>query len=227
MSALVTTQLSSTMSCMFDLFLETKEIDLAKLAAFWSLRKALNTSRSVSNIARSFANVLKILSVTGGADQFMWLQKAALQQLIRTLFVDELDLEGLTNVVRMYQGIMMCQWVVERKLNNFLIIFDSHNRITRNDIRNAVKLGELTTNLCSRIQQKSFLIEVISFNFNFESLIFFSDCSAAVLAADSRGKISSSRIASAKIFRRDGVDEWCKRAGLVWRFESNAWINFK
>lgn len=109
MSALVTIQLSTTMSCMFDLFLETKEIDLAKLAAFWSLRKALNTSRSVSNIARSFANVLKILSVTGGADQFMWLQKAALQQLIRTLFVDELDLEGLTNVVRMYQGIMMCQ----------------------------------------------------------------------------------------------------------------------
>lgn len=107
--ALVTNQLSVTMSCMFDSFLAKKQFGFAKLAAFWSLRKALKFERNFSNIARSFANVMKIIFVTGDVGEFLWLQKAALEQVARALFVDSVDLVGLTCVARLYHSIMMCQ----------------------------------------------------------------------------------------------------------------------
>lgn len=94
---------------MFDLLFKKKLYSLAKLAAFWSLRKALKFTRRFSLVARSFANVLKIIFYTGTVDEFLWVQDAAIQLTNRTIFTERLELDSLTNLVEMYMGIMMCQ----------------------------------------------------------------------------------------------------------------------
>lgn len=109
LASLATSQLSKTLSFMFDLFFDMKLYDLAKLAAFWSLRKSLKFNRNLQSISRSFSNVLKTLVFTGTVDEFYWLIKAAPGQTIRALFIDDLDIHALTELVKMYSGIMMCQ----------------------------------------------------------------------------------------------------------------------
>lgn len=94
---------------MFELFFENHQFDLAKLAAFWALRKILKFDRTLAGVARSFGNALKIVFYTGGAEEFAWLQEAAIIQTARTSFMDDMDLEGLTWIIRMYHGLMLCQ----------------------------------------------------------------------------------------------------------------------
>lgn len=94
---------------MFEEFFEMKHYKLAKLAAFWSLRKSLKFDRKLFSISRSFANVMKILVITGAVDDFYWLVKAAPGLTLRALFLNDLDLYCLTELIKMYNGIMMCQ----------------------------------------------------------------------------------------------------------------------
>lgn len=94
---------------MFELFFENRQFGLAKLAAFWALRKILKFDRTLGGIARSFSNALKITFYTGKVDEFVWLQDAALIQIARTSFMDDIELEGLTWVIKMYHGQMLCQ----------------------------------------------------------------------------------------------------------------------
>lgn len=107
--SLVTLQLSKTLNLMFELFFEKKQFDLAKLAAFYALRKILKFDRTLGGIARSFSNALKITFFTGETNEFVWLQEAALIQTARTSFIDDIELEGLTWVIKMYHGQMLCQ----------------------------------------------------------------------------------------------------------------------
>lgn len=113
MFGLVTTQLAKTMKLMFDQFLLKKQYDLAKLAAFWSLRNALKYERKLPDVAAGFANVLKIAFLSGSAADFLWLQKASLTTVARTLFNDDVNLEGLTAVSRLYCGLVLCQLVLK------------------------------------------------------------------------------------------------------------------
>jgi hypothetical protein len=107
--SLATTQLARTLSFMFELQFEKKQFDLAKLAAFWSLQKILKFERNFSDVTRSFGNILKIVFITGSVDEFLWLPTGALEQVARTLFVDDVSLKGLTNMAKLYNELMMCQ----------------------------------------------------------------------------------------------------------------------
>lgn len=94
---------------MFDTFFEMKQYDLAKLAAFWSLQQSLKFSRTIADIARSFANAMTIVFFVDDANDFLWLQQAALVQTVRTLFCDDLNLWSLTEVTKMYNALMILQ----------------------------------------------------------------------------------------------------------------------
>lgn len=107
--ALATIQLSRTLSVIFELLYEEKQFDLAQLAAFWSLEMILKHERKFRDVARSFSNVVKIIYRTSSVHSFLWLQKVALEEVTRTLFIDEMNLEGLTALIELYQGLMLCQ----------------------------------------------------------------------------------------------------------------------
>lgn len=107
--SLITLQESKIFSLIFELLFEKNEFELAKLAAFWSLRKILKYDRNFSDVARSFTNVLKIVFYTGGVEKFLWMQSAALVQVNWALFIDGLDLDGLRCVIKLYHALMKCQ----------------------------------------------------------------------------------------------------------------------
>lgn len=86
-----------------------KHYKLAKLAAFWSLQESLKLKRSFSDVARSFANVMKIVFHLNNVNDFLWLQDAALEQTSRALFSEDLNLYALTEVIKMYKALMMFQ----------------------------------------------------------------------------------------------------------------------
>lgn len=110
LDSLATSQLSKTLSFMFEAFFDMKQYKFAKLAAFWSLRKSLKFNRSFLSMSRSFTNVFKILASSGAVEDFYWLIEAAPGQTTRALFIDDLHLHALTEVVKMYSGLMMCQY---------------------------------------------------------------------------------------------------------------------
>lgn len=107
-SCLITTQLSKTMRHMSEMFINTQQHDLAKFAAFWSLRKILKVDRRVSDVAKCFRGAMNILSLTGEADKFVWLQEAALVQVAICLFNSVLDSDGLISITRMYISLVLC-----------------------------------------------------------------------------------------------------------------------
>lgn len=90
------------------MFLNTQQHELAKLAAFWSLRKIFKVDRRVSDVAKCFENVMNILSLTEETNKFVWLQEAALIQVSTCLFNSVLDSDGIISVTRMYIALMLC-----------------------------------------------------------------------------------------------------------------------
>lgn len=109
MFSLVATQLSKTMSCLFESFFEMKQFGLAKLAAFWSLQESLKFNRDFGNVARCYANAMKIIFYVEAVDEFLWLPNASLEQTSRALFADDLNLYAFTEVIRMYEALMLFQ----------------------------------------------------------------------------------------------------------------------
>lgn len=93
---------------MSEYFLAKNEVNLAKLAAFWSLQKILKVELKIRDVARSFSVLLKVLRVTGESTEYQWIQEAAVVQISRALFSSELNLDGLTEVARVYIEIIIC-----------------------------------------------------------------------------------------------------------------------
>lgn len=108
LNSLVTPQLSKSLCLMSEYFLAKNELHLAKLAAFWSLQKILKVELKIQNVAKSFSMMLKVLRVTGESTEYQWIQEAAVVQTSRALFSSELNLNGLTEIARVYMEIMIC-----------------------------------------------------------------------------------------------------------------------
>lgn len=94
---------------MFEAFFDMKLYKLAKLAAFWSLRKSLKFNRNFLHISRSFSIVFRILFFTNSVSGFDWLIEAATGQAARALFIGDVDLHAMTELIKMYNGLMVCQ----------------------------------------------------------------------------------------------------------------------
>jgi hypothetical protein len=105
---LATRQLSKTLTNMSETFLATRQFALAKLAAFWSLEKALQYGRHFREISKSFANVLHVIHRVGESREYFWLQSATFVQVCRSTFIGDVNVEGLLSVMRIYQHSMIC-----------------------------------------------------------------------------------------------------------------------
>jgi hypothetical protein len=82
------------------------DLKMAKLAAFWSLKKALKSGTKVGRIAKCFANVMHICIITNDIGESFDVQ--ALNEVLRSISGDGIDAEALDGVVQMYAKIM--QW---------------------------------------------------------------------------------------------------------------------
>lgn len=105
---LATRQLSKTLTNMSETFLATRQFSLAKLAAFWSLEKALQYGRHFREISKSFSNVLHVIHRVGESKEFFWLLKAAFVEVCRSTFIGGVNIEGLISVMKMYEHCMIC-----------------------------------------------------------------------------------------------------------------------
>jgi hypothetical protein len=111
LNTLVTILLSENLCCMSDYFLSHDKLDLAKLAAFWSVEKILKINLKVEQVANSFAALLKVLRVRGETYKYKWVYKSTQIQIARALFCSKLNMEGLAAVARAYTEVMICGWV--------------------------------------------------------------------------------------------------------------------
>lgn len=109
LTKLITNLLSETLSLMFRIFMHKKLFDLAKLAAFWGLAKALKIDSDFSELAQSFANVFEVIFYTRDVERFIWLQDKSLVRITRKLFSQDLTMGALTSIIGMYRGVMLWQ----------------------------------------------------------------------------------------------------------------------
>lgn len=105
---LATRQLSKTLTHMSETFLATRQFELAKFAAFWSLEKTLEYGRHFREISKSFGNVLHVIHRVGESRKYFWLLKATFIQVCRSTFIGGVNLDGLYSVMRIYQHSMIC-----------------------------------------------------------------------------------------------------------------------
>lgn len=92
---------------MSEYFLTKNQLNLAKLAAFWSVQKVLKVQLKVREVAMSFASVMKVLRITGEVKKYQWVQDAALIQVARAMFSSALDLDSLTAVAGLYKELVI------------------------------------------------------------------------------------------------------------------------
>lgn len=77
--------------------------DLAKLAAFWSLRDELMSKRRIANVAKCFSSVLHICIILNDFNQKY--EEMALNEILKSTCHDVLDVDGLTQVFKLYAKI--------------------------------------------------------------------------------------------------------------------------
>lgn len=105
---IVTILLSENLCHMSNYFLSINQLNLAKLAAFWSVEKILKVQLKVEQVANSFTELMKVLRVRGETLKFKWVYQAAQTQIARAMFCSELNINGLTAIAKAYTEVMIC-----------------------------------------------------------------------------------------------------------------------
>lgn len=91
----------------YEFYMRIGNFKMAKLAAFWSLKKALCSRRSIARLAKCFANVINICIISNSIDVNLDIQ--AMNHVLRSICDDTLDSESLNNVLELYTKIMQLQ----------------------------------------------------------------------------------------------------------------------
>lgn len=77
---------------------------MAKLAAFWSLKEALRSTRRVGTIAKCYANVIHICIISDNLN--VKLDVEAINEIFRSICENSLDADSLSDVVKLYAKIV-------------------------------------------------------------------------------------------------------------------------
>jgi hypothetical protein len=107
LNILVTILLSENLYHMSEYFLSQNKLDLAKLAAFWSVQKILKVQLKLEQVANSFTALMKVLRVKQESLCFEWVFEAAQIQIARALFSSDVNMDGLTAVAKAYSEFMV------------------------------------------------------------------------------------------------------------------------
>mgnify|MGYP003454568683 CR=1 FL=1 len=102
--SLITEQSSVLMQLFYEFYMKTSNFKMAKLAAFWSLKEALLSTRKVGTIAKCYSDVIHICMISG--DLNVKLDVEAINEIFRSICENSLDAESLDDVIKLYAKIM-------------------------------------------------------------------------------------------------------------------------
>lgn len=101
---LIIEQTSYLMQLFYDYYMSIRDFNMAKLAAFWSIREALRSSRRVGIIAKGFTCVIEVSIIS---DNFKYkIDIKAITEIFRSICNDSLNAESLNYVVKLYGKII-------------------------------------------------------------------------------------------------------------------------
>lgn len=125
--ALITSQITTIMNCMFDIFFDAHHFELAELAALIGLYKSLKFKRHFSTLATCFGNSLKICKLLkfllivltlntkhiaafymGSFENERWILQAALHLVASSISVEGVNKNGMIAVMKMYSSMLLC-----------------------------------------------------------------------------------------------------------------------
>lgn len=121
--------------------METRRFKLAKLAALWSLQRALKYKRSFRILSNCFASVLQICYRLDLEKSLHWVQAASLNCVANSIG-GGIDMDGLVSALEMYSALLHCQTA------------EAQPKI-------AIELGKIIIKLSDRVQHPEFQWKVI------------------------------------------------------------------
>lgn len=102
--SLIIEQSSFLMQLFYEYYMKIDNLNMAKLAAFWSLKDALRSKRRVGIIAKCFSNVIQICIISD--DLNVNLDVKAINEIFQSISDDNLNAESLNYIVNLYAKVM-------------------------------------------------------------------------------------------------------------------------
>lgn len=102
--SLIIEQSSFLMQLFYEYYMKAGNFKMAKLAAFWSLKEALRSTRRVGTIAKCYANVIHICIISDNLN--VKLDVEAINEIFRSICENSLDADSLSDVVKLYAKIV-------------------------------------------------------------------------------------------------------------------------
>jgi hypothetical protein len=94
---------------MSEYFMTIDSISLAKLAAFWALKKALKYEKCSSNVIKCFTNAINICMLSATENVGLWLPQTALNEIWKSTFYRDIDARYLGEIFQLYTALMNTQ----------------------------------------------------------------------------------------------------------------------
>lgn len=99
-NSLISEQISFLLQLFYEFYMRAGNFQLAKLAAFWSLKNVLMTKRSIGNVAKCFSSVLQICIISNDVDHKF--ETIALSEVAKSTCNDAVDVNALKEIVKLY-----------------------------------------------------------------------------------------------------------------------------
>lgn len=99
-NSLISEQISFLLQLFYEFYMRAGNFQLAKLAAFWSLKNVMMTKRKIESIAKCFSSVLQICIITNDVDHKF--ETIALSEVMKSTCNDTVDVNALNEVVKFY-----------------------------------------------------------------------------------------------------------------------------
>lgn len=103
-NSLITEQSSFLMQLLYEFYIKAGNFKMAELAAFWSLKEALQSTRKVGTIAKCYTDVIHICIISDNLN--VKLDVEAINEIFRSICENSLDADSLNDVVKLYAIIM-------------------------------------------------------------------------------------------------------------------------
>lgn len=103
-NTLISEQISFLLQLFYEFYMKAGNFQLAKLAAFWSLKNVLMTKRRIEIIAKCFSSVLQICIISNDVDHKF--ETMALSEVMKSTCNDTVNVNALNEIVKFY-GILL------------------------------------------------------------------------------------------------------------------------
>lgn len=104
-NSLISEQCTFLLQLFYEFYMKAGNFQLAKLAAFWSLKNVMMTKRKIGSVAKCFSSVFQICIISNDFNHKY--ETLALSEVLKSTCNDTVDVNALVEVVKMYGKILM------------------------------------------------------------------------------------------------------------------------